>query len=96
MAWGRWPDGGAEGNTYVRISSGFSCEGRAARTCINGAVNSGNTSNAQNVRLVGTPSSSGSPVNNSGSVNSGSSVTGSSSRSSNHLEHTGGGGSQYL
>lgn len=95
MAWGHWPYGGAEGNTHVRLSAGFSCEGRAARTCINGPVNSGNTNNSQNVRLTGTPNTSGSPTSSSGSVNSGSSVTGSSSHSSNHLEHTGEGGGQF-
>ncbi|MGW1194674.1 hypothetical protein ACWD4B_02255 [Streptomyces sp. NPDC002536] len=94
MAWGHGRYGD-EGNTFVRISAGFSCEGRAARTCVNGPVNSGNTNNAQNVRLTGTPTSSGSPTSSNGSVNSGSSSTGASSHSSNHLDHTGGGGGQF-
>lgn len=94
MAWGDGPFG-AEGDTYIRFHAGFTCEGQA-RYCVNGPVNSGNTSNAQNVRLTGNPSNSGSPTNNSGSVNSGSSGTGAASGSSNHQQHIGEGGELRL
>ncbi|MFI9722796.1 hypothetical protein ACIHFE_24585 [Streptomyces sp. NPDC052396] len=80
MAWGEGPFE-ASGDTFVRFHAGFRCEGEA-RTCVNGAVNSGNTNNSQNVRLTGA-TSGGSPTNTSGSVNSGSTGTGASSGSSN-------------
>ncbi|MEV4433541.1 hypothetical protein [Streptomyces sp. NPDC049555] len=78
----------ADGDTYIRFHAGFTCEGRA-RTCVNGPVNSGNSSNAQNVRITGNPSSSGSPTNNAGSVNSGSTGTGAAAGSANEQQDLG-------
>ncbi|MEV5511123.1 hypothetical protein [Streptomyces orinoci] len=94
MAWGSGPFD-ADGDTYIRFQAGFSCEGET-RTCVNGPVNSGNSSNSQNVRLSGSSSNSGSPANNSGSVNSGSTGTGAAAGSSNHQQHIGGGGDLHL
>ncbi|GAA2715731.1 hypothetical protein GCM10010315_25450 [Streptomyces luteosporeus] len=82
---------GADGDTRIIFRAGFTCEGRA-RTCVNGPVNSGNSSNTQNVRLNGNPSSSGSPTNNAGSVNSGSTGTGAAAGSSNEQQSLDGGG----
>ncbi|MFC5722852.1 hypothetical protein ACFP1Z_22035 [Streptomyces gamaensis] len=94
MAWGDGPFR-ADGDTHISFQAGFRCEG-AARTCVNGPVNSGNSNNAQNVKLTGNPSNSGSPTNNSGSVNSGSSGTGAASGSSNHQQSIGKGGDLRL
>ncbi|MEU3355826.1 hypothetical protein [Streptomyces sp. NPDC037389] len=96
MAWGGDGPFDASGDTFVRFHAGFSCEGRAARSCVNGPVNSGNSSNSQNVRISGNPSDSGSPVDNSGSVNSGSSGTGAAAGSSNHQRQLGRGGELHL
>ncbi|WP_274914780.1 hypothetical protein [Streptomyces sp. WZ-12] len=78
----------ADGDTLVKFSSGFACEGRA-RYCVNGAINSGNTKDAGNVRTNGNPSNSGSPVNNSGSNNSGNTGTGAAAASANHMQRFG-------
>ncbi|MEU7636908.1 hypothetical protein AB0C11_12570 [Streptomyces sp. NPDC039016] len=96
MAWG-YGDGPfeASGDTVNKFIATFRCEGRT-RFCINGAVNSGNTRNAQNVRITGNPSSSGSPTSSSGSNNSGSTANGSTAGSSNQMQQHGAGGSLHL
>ncbi|MFF2806088.1 hypothetical protein ACFVT2_02715 [Streptomyces sp. NPDC058000] len=96
MAWG-YGDGPfeASGDTFNRFVAGFRCEGRV-RFCINGPVNSGNTKNAENVRINGSPSSSGSPTSSSGSNNSGTTGSGATSGSSNQMKNLGGGGGLHL
>lgn len=89
MAWGGDGPFSAGGDTFVRFHAGFTCEGRS-RACVNGPVNSGNSSNSQNVRINGNPSDSGSPTNNSGSVNSGSTGSGAAAGTSNHQQQLGG------
>ncbi|AJC57390.1 MULTISPECIES: hypothetical protein [Streptomyces] len=97
MAWDVWGDGpfNANGDTVNKFIASFNCEGRA-RFCINGAVNSGNTKNAENVWINGNPSSSGSPTNSSGANNSGSTANGSQSGSGNKQQHLGQGSSLHL
>nr|WP_237694826.1 hypothetical protein [Streptomyces sp. SID5468] len=61
-------DGGWHGDSYGDLSSEFRC-GKRAEFCINGAVDSGNVKDAQNVYINGSPNDSGGPTNINGSVN---------------------------
>ncbi len=84
--------GGGDGvygnDTNVNFEVELVCSQRAA-TCVNGPVNSGNVSHAENVQIGGNANHSGSPDNINGTHNAGNESHGASSQSDNNWQSVG-------
>lgn len=93
---GSYGDDGVSWNRFtIRVESVADCSKRAL-SCVNGAVDSGNVSNAQNVRVGSNANHSGSPYFSNGSSNVNNETHGPYSKSDDDLQMLGRLGRQHL